>query len=97
MGLLACLLVVGPVTAGSSILGNPPSFVEKRGDSSGRGVSLDEAVARVRRQTKGKILSAETVAVDGRDVHRIKVLTETGRVRRLQVDARSGRRMRPGR
>ena len=38
-----------------------------------------------------------TVVVDGRDVHRIKVLTQQGRVRRLQVDARSGRRVPPGR
>jgi uncharacterized membrane protein YkoI len=97
MGPLVFLLAAGPVPAAPSIFGNPPSFVEKRGDTSRQGVSLDEAVSRVRRQTDGKILSAETIVVEGRNVHRIKVLTGKGRVRRLQVDAQSGRRVPPRR
>ena len=97
MVLLAFLATPDPVPAAPSMLDTPPSFIEKRRDSSRQGVSLDEAVSRVRRQTNGKILSAETVVVDGRNVHRIKVLTEKGRVRRLQVDARSGRRVSPRR
>jgi uncharacterized membrane protein YkoI len=52
-------------------------------------VSLDEAVSRVRRQTNGKILSAETVRIKGRPVHVIKVLTPDGRVKRVRIDARS--------
>lgn len=59
--------------------------------SESRSISLDEAVSRARRQTDGKILSAETVRVDGREVHRIKVLTRDGRVTRLQIDAHTGR------
>lgn len=51
------------------------------------GVSLDEAVSRVRRQTNGKILSADTVRIDGRSVHIIKVLTPDGRVKRIRVNA----------
>ena len=58
----------------------------------GEGISLDEAVSRARRQTDGKILSAETVRKNGRRVHRIKVLTPDGRVRRVQIDAGSGGR-----
>ena len=57
----------------------------------GRGISLDEAVSRARRQSDGKILSAETVRVDGRRVHRIKILTRDGRVTRMEIDADSGR------
>lgn len=53
------------------------------------GVSLDEAVSRVRRQTNGKILSAETVRIKGRPVHVIKVLTPDGRVKRVRIDAGS--------
>ena len=93
IGPLAFLLAAGPVAAAPSIFTDPPSFVEKRRDSSRQGISLDEAVSKVRRQTNGKILSAETVVVEGRDVHRIKVLTQKGRVQRLQVDAQSGRRV----
>ena len=97
LGPLAFLLTASPVPAAPSIFGDPPSFVEKRGDTSRPGVGLDEAVSRVRRQTDGKILSADTIVVEGRDVHRIKVLTGKGRVQRLKVDAQSGRRVRPRR
>ena len=62
-----------------------PSHSEKRG------ISLDEAVSRVRRQSDDNILSAETVRVDGRRVHRIKVLTSQGRVKHVQIDADTGR------
>jgi uncharacterized membrane protein YkoI len=55
------------------------------------GISLDEAVSRARRQSDGKILSAETVRIDGRSVHHIKILTKDGRVKRVQIDAGSGR------
>jgi uncharacterized membrane protein YkoI len=62
-----------------------PSHSEKRG------ISLDEAVSRARRQSDDKILSAETIRVDGRRVHRIKVLTSQGRVKHVQIDADTGR------
>jgi uncharacterized membrane protein YkoI len=62
-----------------------PSHTEKQG------ISLDEAVSRVRRQSDGRILSAETVRSDGRRVHRIKVLSRDGRVSRVDIDADTGR------
>jgi len=62
-----------------------PSHSEKQG------ISLDEAVSRARRQSDDKILSAETVRVEGRRVHRIKVLTGQGRVKHVQIDADTGR------
>ncbi len=62
-----------------------PAYSEKQG------ISLDEAIARARRQSDGKILSAETVRDGGRNVHRIKILTRDGRVKRMQYDAASGR------
>jgi len=51
------------------------------------GVSLDEAVARVKKQTKGRILTAETIQRNGQPVHRIKVLLPNGSVRVMYVDA----------
>jgi uncharacterized membrane protein YkoI len=59
--------------------------------SESQGISLDEAVSRARRQSDDKVLSAETVRVDGRRVHRIKVLTSRGRVKHVQIDADTGR------
>lgn len=59
----------------------------RREEAQRDGISLDEAVTRVRRDTGGRVLSAEA-----RDNHyRIKVLLPNGAVRVINVDARSGR------
>ena len=84
------LLARPPVAAGFDIreLTNQfahPSHSEKRG------ISLDEAVSRARGKSDDKVLSAETVRVDGRRVHRIKILTSQGRVKHVQIDADTGR------
>ena len=57
------------------------------------GVNLDSAVGRVRDRTGARILSADTVRRDNGSVHDIKILTPEGRVRRLQVDGRTGDEM----
>lgn len=57
-----------------------------------RFISLDQAVARVRRQVDGEVISAKTRYNNGRPVHYIKVY-DRGRVRTFRVDARSGRVM----
>jgi uncharacterized membrane protein YkoI len=59
----------------------------RRDEARRDGISLDEAVTRVRRETGGRVLSAE--ARDSR--YRIKVLLPNGAVRVVNVDARSGR------
>lgn len=84
--LAACPRVAAPFDSGD--LMNQfahPSHTENRG------ISLDEAVSRVRRQSDGRILSAETVRRDGRCVYRIKVLSQDGRVSRVDIDADTGR------
>jgi len=53
-------------------------------------ISLDEAVARVRRDTGGRVLSAEARENRGRTSYRIKVLLRDGSVRVVNVDAQSG-------
>jgi len=86
-GWLILLLATGPVAAARPH--HPYLLVAQRDN----GVSLDEAVAQARRKNKkGKVLSAETVRVNGRKVHRIKVLTRDGRVKRTQVDAGNGQK-----
>jgi uncharacterized membrane protein YkoI len=88
-GGLAAVLAAAPVEAGAAHGHGFPAYAAQRGPSSS-GISLDEAVARVRRQTQGKILSAETASENGKKVYRIKVLTPDGRVKRLQIDAGTG-------
>ncbi len=64
--------------------------------------SLSDAVRRVERDTRGEVLSAERVQFDGRDMHRVKVVDDNGRVRvfmqdprRSDDDPRADRRRRP--
>lgn len=54
-------------------------------------LTLEQAVAQVRRETGGRILAAETVQENGRRVHRIKVLTPERSVRTLRVEVGNGR------
>lgn len=56
--------------------------------------SLDRAVEQLRGETRGRVLSADTEFVEGREVHVIRILTKDGRVRRLRIDAESGQRIR---
>lgn len=65
----------------------PSSREEARRDE----ISLDEAVARARRETGGRVLSAEARNQRGSTTYRIKVLMPNGAVRVVNVDARSGR------
>ena len=71
-------------------------FVDQRSvDRSNRGaappVSLDRAVADIRSRERGRVLSADSVQRGGRDVHRIKILTEKGRVRNVYMDPQTGK------
>lgn len=48
--------------------------------------SLSDAVRRVERDTRGEVLSAERIQYDGRDMHRVKVVDDQGRVRVFMQD-----------
>jgi uncharacterized membrane protein YkoI len=85
------LLAATPLSAGPFDYRDFTNQFAHPSSSEGRGISLDEAVSRARRQSDGKILSAETVRMDGRRVHRIKLLTPDGRVTRVELDAETGR------
>lgn len=47
---------------------------------------LSDSVRRIERDTRGRVLSAERVPYDGRDVNRIKVVDQNGRVRVIMDD-----------
>lgn len=64
----------------------PGPWLAQRGEDGG-GVSINQAVQQVQRDTGGRVLSAETVGQGGRRVHRVKVLLPSGRVRVVTVDA----------
>jgi uncharacterized membrane protein YkoI len=50
-------------------------------------MSMQEAIAKVERDTHGKVLSAETKRSGNRAIYRIKVLTRDGRVQVIEVPA----------
>lgn len=43
--------------------------------------TLSDSVRRIERDTRGQVLSAERIPFDGRDVNRVKVVDDRGRVR----------------
>jgi hypothetical protein len=65
----------------------PPPRTVMTHESRAEEHSLAESVRRVERATGGQILSAERVPFDGRDMNRIKVLDQTGRVRVITEDS----------
>ncbi len=49
-------------------------------------VSMSDTVRRAERTSRGEVLSAERVQYDGRDMHRVKVVDDQGRVRVYMQD-----------
>lgn len=88
--LSAALILLFAVMADGAIAASPWSAEGLRpvAERGGSGMSLDQAVQQVRRDTGGRILQAETVQEGGRTVHRIKVLTPDHRVRIIRIPAR---------
>lgn len=73
------------------LLGHLTLFARAAWPGKRRERSLDSAVARARRRTGGRVLSAETRVQQGREVHVIRILTDDGKIRRIREDARTGR------
>lgn len=76
------------------LLASPSLMADKRNSN---GVSLESAVSNARNDYRGRVISAETGKRNGNSPHRIRILTDDGRVRRLQVDPRTGEYLEPGR
>lgn len=54
-------------------------------------IDRDQAAAQVQQQTGGRVLSVDSAERDGRKVFRVRVLTRSGEVRIVIVDARTGK------
>lgn len=64
------------------VLGLPAVSAAQQG-----GMSLDQAVKRIKDSRDVKVLSAERVTRNGQPMYRIKVLTKQGRVKYIWVKA----------
>ena len=99
--IISSLLIVAPgvygadfAAGGSGMIGAlepDPGLATSQGLSmaQGGGLTLNQAVEQVRRQYKGRIVSAETKRSGNREVHYIKVLTDDGKVKTVTVQGRS--------
>lgn len=54
-------------------------------------ISLSDSVRRAQRETGGQVLGAERVQFDGREINRVKVMDDRGRVRYMDEDPQRGR------
>ena len=94
--LIATFVVVGPVVAsaqqsrGENARGvEGGERVARASRQVGSDRSLSDAVRRVQRETGGRILGAERVPYDGRDINRVKYMDDRGRVRYMDDPAPS--------
>ena len=53
--------------------------------------SLSDSVRRAQRETGGQVLGAERIQFDGRDINRVKVMDDRGRVRYMDDDPQRAR------
>jgi uncharacterized membrane protein YkoI len=100
---LLCALVLGAATpgwaqgprdrGGSRQQGISPEQGVSREQAGPReqGVSRDQAAAVAQRANGGRVLSVDRTEADGRGVWRVKVLTGSGDVRVVLIDATTGR------
>ncbi|HVI25261.1 MAG TPA: hypothetical protein VM576_03585 [Xanthomonadaceae bacterium] len=84
---LSIMLLAALLPGAGTALADPPRHArphvsqphpqqQRRGDD-----GLSDSVRRIERRTGGQVLSAERVPYDGRNINRIKVVDERGRVR----------------
>lgn len=59
----------------------PPRQQQEESRRSRREDGLADSVRRIERTTRGRVINAERVQSDGRDINRIKVMDERGRIR----------------
>lgn len=90
-GAMAALLCAAVLLGGAVMPTTPAAAQPLQLAQASNGISLAEATRMVRDRTGGQVLRAETKRDKGRTVHRIRVLTEDGRVRTWHVDAETGR------
>ncbi len=72
--LALCAALTGPAAAGD--------FMVR--------ISLDQATRQVLGSGNHRVLGAQTLTIDGREVHVIKVLTPDGRIHYFRIDAETG-------
>jgi uncharacterized membrane protein YkoI len=68
---------------------NPPALSQEASSDTPR-YSLDDAITLVKEEIGGRVLRAETLQRDNRTVYQVRIITDDGRVRTINVDAQNG-------
>ena len=71
--------------------GDPPPVHRPEMPRQNPANSLSDAVRRAQRETGGQVLGAGRIQFDGRDINRVKVMDDRGRVRYMDEDPQRGR------
>lgn len=79
------VLVMSMPVLGAATESTPSLLMAQAGS-----VTLDQAVAKVRRTSGGKVVGADTIEQDGSTSYRIKVVFPDGKVRIYYVDPATG-------
>lgn len=101
--LLFALLATGGAAQAAAFNDPPPTGARdgaemraslRRPDTGRRGVqdSMSDSVRRIERSTRGRVLSVERMHSEGRDLNRVKVMDDSGRVRVYVDDPNSRNR-----
>jgi hypothetical protein len=82
--------ILAALIFGSALLAGPQSFARPAAIqlAQAAGMSPDEAAARVRQQTGGRVLNVQSRSQDGTTVYMVKVLLPDGRVRVVTISSR---------
>ncbi len=95
MSIRACILTAFSIVLLLSFTGVMAEHGAKRGAARSDNYSLDNAVSKARKRSKGgRVVRAETGERDGRRIHDIRIYKD-GRVKRYRMDAETGRLTRP--
>jgi hypothetical protein len=83
---LPTIVLLAMLPAATAFAGPQAQGRQDRDDQRQGRATLSEAVRRAERDTRGEVLSAERVMNDGRELHRVKVVDDQGRVRVFTQD-----------
>lgn len=85
--MLAIALLAATAGSVAAARAAPPAHAPAKSAAAPAPISLEGAVEQVQKQTRGRILSADTIPNGRAKLYRIKVLTPDGHVRVLQLDS----------
>ncbi len=56
-------------------------------------ITLEDVIKKIMQDPKNKILAAKTEVLEGKKIHTVKLLTPSGHIQYLKIDAASGKNL----